>query len=338
MVAVRLWRAAYPLGHARLSPATHALNTAHQPVAQAAPARRRPGGRRRSRTAAGQPTTASNSSGWPTRWSRPAAMPPSGCHETAPPRPRSARSPPRWQSVSPRSTEPSPPRRRVRSGGGDVQRRRTLARLRRELRRVGSRRPLPTARARRGAGSRGATRHSERGGGAMRWATRRHCHVDRTACAWLVRAICRSGRRVRVRRRPRRGAGRRDAVRHARRRSSATTTAAAASRASSSATTSTTPRSETSAGSSTRPTSAMTSTTRQRRLGSTRLLRGALADRTRRPPAAGHHRSRSTTASTSCSGDLTSTSVHGMSSDAQAVGPRGERERSQPETARPTEA
>src|SRR5262249_25142701 len=34
---------------------------------------------------------------------------------------------------------------------------------------------------RRQAGSAG------RGAGAMRWATRRHCHVDRAACAWLIR-------------------------------------------------------------------------------------------------------------------------------------------------------
>src|SRR6266498_3844942 len=36
------------------------------------------------------------------------------------------------------------------------------------------------------AGGRGA-RRARRGAGRMRWATRRHCHVDRAACAWLIR-------------------------------------------------------------------------------------------------------------------------------------------------------
>src|SRR6059058_1737362 len=42
-----------------------------------------------------------------------------------------------------------------------------------------------------GAGARAASprRAGRAGGGAgrMRWATRRHCHVDRAACAWLIR-------------------------------------------------------------------------------------------------------------------------------------------------------
>src|SRR5205823_14134081 len=33
---------------------------------------------------------------------------------------------------------------------------------------------------------RGAGR-ARRGAGPMKWATRRHCHVDRAACAWLIR-------------------------------------------------------------------------------------------------------------------------------------------------------
>src|SRR5262249_21554910 len=37
----------------------------------------------------------------------------------------------------------------------------------------------PTSGRRAGRGGRGA--------GAMRWATRRHCHIDRAACAWLIR-------------------------------------------------------------------------------------------------------------------------------------------------------
>src|SRR5581483_12362659 len=46
---------------------------------------------------------------------------------------------------------------------------------------------LPAAGARaRPAGGRGA-RRGDRGGGAMRWATRAHCHIDRAACAWLIR-------------------------------------------------------------------------------------------------------------------------------------------------------
>ena len=36
----------------------------------------------------------------------------------------------------------------------------------------------------------------------MRWATRRHCHVDRAACAWLIRRFVDPRGRVRLRRRP----------------------------------------------------------------------------------------------------------------------------------------
>src|SRR5206468_2521558 len=38
----------------------------------------------------------------------------------------------------------------------------------------------------RATGARGAG-FAGRGAGRMRWATRRHCHVDRAACAWLIR-------------------------------------------------------------------------------------------------------------------------------------------------------
>src|ERR671934_74536 len=38
----------------------------------------------------------------------------------------------------------------------------------------------------RSAGGRRA-RGGRRGAGRVRWATRRHCHIDRAACAWLIR-------------------------------------------------------------------------------------------------------------------------------------------------------
>src|SRR5207248_8946664 len=48
---------------------------------------------------------------------------------------------------------------------------------------------LPSGRARGGPPS-GATSRLERcGGGDMRWATRASVHVDRAACAWLIRRI-----------------------------------------------------------------------------------------------------------------------------------------------------
>jgi hypothetical protein len=46
---------------------------------------------------------------------------------------------------------------------------------------------LPAAGARAGSAGGGGARRPGRGAGAMRWATRRHCHVDRAACAWLIR-------------------------------------------------------------------------------------------------------------------------------------------------------
>ena len=248
--------------------------------------------------------TASSSSGWQTRSSRPAARPPSGCPRPATAAQERALAARDGRACRRRVSSDHRRRRRAQSGGGDVQRRRTLARLRRELRRVGSRDYFPTARARRGAGRRSSDSPTlSVGGGAMRWATRRHCHVDRTACAWLVAPLRRSGRRVRVRRRPRRGAGRRDAVRHARRRARPPRRTAAASRPSSPATTSTIPRS-----------SDIGRIVHEADIGDD--LYDApeapgldapdprrLADRTDDDQLLGHDRSRSTTASTSCSGD-----------------------------------
>src|SRR5260370_32651845 len=44
---------------------------------------------------------------------------------------------------------------------------------------------LPDDSPRGGGGGTGAARERWRGG-AMRWATRRNCHIDRVACAWLI--------------------------------------------------------------------------------------------------------------------------------------------------------
>jgi hypothetical protein len=68
-------------------------------------------------------------------------------------------------------------------------RRRTGTRLRRELHRIQGRDFFPTPQreaARRGRrGSRRRLRH--RGGQSMKWVTRPGVHVDRAACAWLIR-------------------------------------------------------------------------------------------------------------------------------------------------------
>ena len=66
---------------------------------------------------------------------------------------------------------------------------RSLGRLRRELRAIEGTRPLRSARTGQGPGRGGAPGGEARGGGAgpVRWATRPGCHVDRAACAWLLR-------------------------------------------------------------------------------------------------------------------------------------------------------
>src|SRR5262249_58345997 len=46
---------------------------------------------------------------------------------------------------------------------------------------------LPAAGAQAGAAGARRPRRPRRGAGPVRWATRRHCHVDRAACAWLIR-------------------------------------------------------------------------------------------------------------------------------------------------------
>src|SRR5215211_1565309 len=78
----------------------------------------------------------------------------------------------------------------ARDAGGDgaPAPRRTLARLRRELDRVGRRDYFPPPEREQGSRRRrspGADRHT--GGGVVKWATRAGVHVDRTACAWLIR-------------------------------------------------------------------------------------------------------------------------------------------------------
>ena len=68
-----------------------------------------------------------------------------------------------------------------------VVRRRTLARLRRTLQAIRGARLLSATRARPRPAGGGRSGSARRGAGPMRWATRRHCHVDRAACSWLIR-------------------------------------------------------------------------------------------------------------------------------------------------------
>src|SRR5215218_8042264 len=54
-------------------------------------------------------------------------------------------------------------------------------------------RPLPAGRARAGGGGARGARGDRRRGTCMKWVTRSHCHIDRAACAWLIRRFIDAG-------------------------------------------------------------------------------------------------------------------------------------------------